>query len=74
MVININTEYTLRNPKQVQQPKCKTVTHDINSFKYKGLKIWNSLPNDIQNCVIIKEFKKLIKSWNGPKYNCLLFD
>ncbi len=24
------------NPKPVQQPKCKTVTHGINSFIYKG--------------------------------------
>ncbi len=30
MVTTINTECTLRNPKPVQQPKCKTVTHDIN--------------------------------------------
>ncbi len=36
MVTTINTEYILRNRKPVQQPKCKTVTHSINSFKYKG--------------------------------------
>ncbi len=35
MVTTINTEYTLRNPKLVQQPTCKTVTHGINSFRYK---------------------------------------
>ncbi len=29
MVTTINTEYTLRNPKPVQQDKCKTVTHGI---------------------------------------------
>ncbi len=34
----LNTEYTLRNPKLEQQPKCKTVTHGINSFRYKELK------------------------------------
>ncbi len=36
MVSTINTEYTLRNPKPVQQFKYKTVTHSINSFRYKG--------------------------------------
>ncbi len=29
MVTTIITEYTLRNLKPVQQPKCKTVTHGI---------------------------------------------
>ncbi len=74
MVNNINTEYTLWNPKPVQQPKCKTVTHGINSFRYKSSKIWNSLPTDIQNCVTLKEFKNFIKTWNGPKCSCLLCD
>ncbi len=36
MVTTINTEYTLKNARPVQQPKCKTVTHGINSFRYKG--------------------------------------
>ncbi len=33
VVTTINTEYTLRNPKPVQQLKCKTVSHGINSFR-----------------------------------------
>ncbi len=33
MVTTVNTEYTLRNPKPVQQPKCKNVTHGINSVR-----------------------------------------
>ncbi len=74
MVTTINIEYILRNPKPVQQPKCKTVTHGINSFKYKGSTIWNSLPTDIPNCVTLKELKKLIKTWNVPKCSCLLCD
>ncbi len=35
-VTTFTTEYTLRSPKPVQQPKSKTVTHCINSFRYKG--------------------------------------
>ncbi len=49
MVTTIKTEHTLRNPKPVQQSKSKTVTHGINYFRYKGSKIWNSVPTDIQN-------------------------
>ena len=73
-VTTINTEYSLRTPKPVQQPKCKTVSHGINSFRYKGYKIWNSLPADIQNCVTLNEFKRLNKNWNGPTCSCLLCD
>ncbi len=72
MVTTINTEYTLRNPKPVQQPKSKTATHGINSFIYKVSKIRNSLPTDIRNWVTLKEFKKFITTWNGPKCSCLL--
>ncbi len=36
MVTTINTEYTLRNPKPVLLPKCKSITYSINSFRYKG--------------------------------------
>ncbi len=74
MVTTINIEYTLRNPKPVQQPKCKTVTHGINSFRYIGSNKLNSLPTDIQNCVTLKVFKKLINTLNGPKWSCLLCD
>ncbi len=62
MVTTINTEYTLRNYKPVQEPKCKTVNHGINSFRYKGLKIWNSLPIDFQNYVTLNELKRLTKT------------
>ena len=68
----IHTEYSLRNQRPVYQPKCRTIRYGINSFRYKGSKIWNSLPANIQRCVSLNEFKILIKTWNGPFCKCLM--
>ncbi len=54
------------------QPKCNTVSYSFNSFRYKGPKIWNSLPNYIKKAISLSEFKFLIKSWDGPKCLCNL--
>ncbi len=54
------------------QPKCNTVSYGLNSFRYKGPKLWNSLPNYIKEVISFSEFKFLIKSWDGPKYLCNL--
>ncbi len=44
----------------------------LNSFRYKGPNIWNSLPNYIKEAISLSEFKFLIKSWDGPKCLCNL--
>ncbi len=50
----------------VTQPKCNIVSYGLNSFRYKGPKIWNSLPNYVKEAISLSEFKFLIKSWMGP--------
>ncbi len=32
---------------------CNTVTYGLNSFRYKGVKIWNDLPNEIKNSITV---------------------
>ncbi len=49
---------------------CNTVTYDLNSFQYKGAKIWNDLPNEIKNYITLAEFKNQIKKWQAPKCIC----
>ena len=63
-------KYNLRNDKALTQPKCKTVKFGLNSFSYKGPKIWNCLPSDMRNAVSIDEFKNMLKTWTGPKCLC----
>ncbi len=38
--------YNLHSTVSLKQPRCSTVT-GLNSFRYKGAKIWNDLPNKI---------------------------
>ncbi len=59
--------YNLHSTVSLKQPKCNTVTYGLNSFRYKGAKIWNDLPNKINNSIILAEFKNQIKKWKGPR-------
>ncbi len=54
------------------QPKCNTVSYGLNSFRYKGPKIWNFLPNYTKEAISLSEFKFLIKSWDRPTCFCNL--
>ncbi len=58
--------HNLRSIVSLKQPKCNTVTYGLKSFRYKGAKIWNDLPNKIENSITLAEFKNQIKKWQGP--------
>ncbi len=62
--------YNLCSTVSLKQPKCNIVTYGLNSFQYKGAKIWNDLPNKIKNSITLAEFKNQIKKWQVPKYLC----
>ncbi len=57
-----NKIYNLLSTVSQKQPKCNAVTYGLNSYRYKGAKIWNDLPNEIQNSIILAEFKNPIKN------------
>ena len=40
-------------------------TYGLNSFRYEGAKLWNSLPEDIKSSENLITFKRFIKTWNG---------
>ncbi len=62
--------YNLRSTVSLKLPKCNTVTYGLNSFRYKGGKIWNDLLNKLKNSITLAEFKNQIKIWQGPKCLC----
>ena len=57
----IETNYELRNEKQLEQPKVNTETFGIKSFRYQGAKVWNTLPNHVQTIDNPDDFKQAIK-------------
>ncbi len=67
---NINN---LRSTVSLKQSKCNTVTCGLNSFRYKGAKIWNDLPNKIKNSITLAEFKNQITKWQVPKCLCNMY-
>ena len=46
------------------------VTFGSNSLESFGFQIWNGLPNKIKSAENFKNFKLMIKQWNGPECKC----
>ncbi len=66
--------YNMRNTRPLIQPNYNTVTYGRNSIKYKGAMIWNKLPKDIKEALSLKQFKNMIKKWEGPSCSCNMCD
>ncbi len=52
--------YDLQANKILVQPKCKSTTHGINSQRYEGTKLWNSLPEQIKCAKNVSQFQSLV--------------
>ena len=63
-------KYELRTTNLLQIPKRKTNTYGVNSFVFKGVLLWNTLPDAIENANSTAIFKREIKKWNGVTCNC----
>ena len=65
--INVN----IRDCFRAVQPKVRTTRYmyGLNSLKYNGAKIWNSLSVNIKCAISLNNFKCLIKKWNGTDPN-----
>ena len=56
--------YSSRQPLRLHLPRVNQSTYDLNSFRYEGAKLWNSLPQDIKSSENLTTFKGLIKTWS----------
>ena len=41
-----NSPYNLRNTQQLKLSKCRTKAYGLNTTLFKGVPLWNKLPND----------------------------
>ena len=63
--------YEIRDSSKLVQPKPNTNTFGLNSLKYSGAVLWNKdLPSSLKEITDINIFRKLIKTWSGPKCSC----
>ena len=64
--------YNLRNNNEFLLPRVRTTSYGSETIKYRGQRLWLSLPQHIRDAQSIIEFKKQIKSWNGADCTCRL--
>ena len=67
---NKPSSYNLRDSHKAHQPKVKTTTFGLKSLQYSGSNLWNRIPSNLKECIDIKTFKNLLKTWSGPKCKC----
>ena len=70
MFVSKKNDYNVRGSKNVTIPLVKTTRNGINSLRYQGSKIWNSLPEIFKEASDLNVFKQLIKDWEGAKCKC----
>ena len=62
--------YSSRRPLNLHLPRVNQTKYGLNSFRYEGAKLWNSLPEDIKSSENLITFKRLIKTWNRTTCRC----
>ena len=62
----------LRNQADFVIPQVKSVNHGLESIRFLGPKIWESLPNDLKNKESVDSFKTAIKRWKPESCPCRL--
>ena len=64
--------YDLRKNSQFTKPPLRTVYHGSESIPFLGPKIWNILPDRLNNVNSIEAFKMQIKKWKPENCPCRL--
>ena len=67
-----NIIYNLRNANTFSLPMIHTVNHGTETIRYRGQRIWHSLPQEIKNSKSVEQFKNSIKSWKSEACDCRL--
>ena len=65
--IQPSLKYNLRDSCRLEQPKFRTFTYGLRSFRYHGSKLWNLLPYQVKNTRDIVTFKRNITEWCHSK-------
>ena len=65
--IQPSLKYNLRDSCRLEQPKFRTFTYGLRSFRYYGSKLWNLLPYQMKNTRDIVTFKRNITEWCHSK-------
>ena len=64
------SKYSMRRTKPVVVPKSRTSKYGLKSFSHEGVRVWNSLPNELRRCENFREFRRLLRCWDRPVCGC----
>ena len=64
--------YNLRNTNTFLLPKVHTVNYGTETVRYRGQRIWHSLPQEIKDANSIQQFKNKLKVWKNWDCDCRL--
>ena len=64
--------YSLRNQRDFVIPAVKLVNYGLESIRFLGRKIWESLPDNLENKDSIESFTMAIKKWKPESCPCHL--
>ena len=67
-----NITYDLRNKAGLLVPRANTTAHGIETIKYIGSRLWQTLPSENREYRTLEIFKGRIKNWKADKCNCKL--
>ena len=70
LIIPNQSNYSTRRPLNLFVPRVNQTTYGLDSFRYKGTLLRNSLPEEIKTAANLNTFKKLIKNWSSPACKC----
>ena len=62
--------YNLRNNREWEVPKVRTVNNGTETIRYRGPKTWELLPDEIKGSSSLLEFKRKIKEWKPQGCTC----
>ena len=65
--IRKDVKYDLRTRDLLQIPTAKSITFGIDSIKFRGSHLWNSIPDLIKRTSSAAIFKRNIRNWNGQE-------
>ena len=70
MFVRSDNSYLMRNKMALVQPVCKSVKYGLNSFRYQGAKLWNTIHCDVKCDASLNDFKSYINAWKGTNCTC----
>ena len=65
--------YNLRCSDKLQLPQAKTTCLGIDTVRFMGKKVWETLPPELKNSDSLQIFKRLIKAHKCQACNCRLW-